>query len=176
MMSRWKSVDAETERSVAQFLAYETSLLDNHTLTDWLEVVTDDFTYKIPSTSTPADPTQSPWDEKFLIVDDTRDSIAKLWAFRQTPESRPYAWGESPPQRIRRFVTNLRVSPTDEQGAYQAESNVLLSFVRASEPVVLLPAGRTDLVREVDGELKLARRVVRIDPTVVPTGHLRLIF
>lgn len=96
-MSRWKSVDAETERRVTQFLAYETSLLDNHRLTDWLDVVTDDFAYKVPSTSTPADPAQSPWDEKFLVVDDTRDSIAKLWAFRQTPESRPYAWGEPPP-------------------------------------------------------------------------------
>jgi 3-phenylpropionate/cinnamic acid dioxygenase small subunit len=175
-MSSWRSVDAETERRVAQFLAYETSLLDNRRLTDWLDVVTDDFMYKIPTTSTPEDPTQSPWDEKFLIVDDSRDSIAKLWVVRQTPGSRQYAWGESPPQRIRRFVTNLRVSLTDEKGVYLAESNVLLSFVRASEPVVLLPAGRTDLVREVDGELKLARRVVRIDPTVVPTGHLRLIF
>jgi 3-phenylpropionate/cinnamic acid dioxygenase small subunit len=116
------------------------------------------------------------WDEEFLVVDDTRDSIAKLWAVRQTPGSVKFAWGENPPQRVRRFVTNLRVSPTDEKGAYLAESNVLLSFVRASEPVIVLPAGRTDLVREVDGGLKLARRMVRIDLTVINTGHLRLIF
>ena len=161
---------------IEDFLVYETSLLDARRLADWINVTTEDFTYKVPITSTSSDLNAQPWSEDYLVVDETKDSIAKLWLVRQTPAGWASAWGENPAQRIRRFVTNTRITKGDEPQSYVAHSNVLLSFVRESEAVVLTPAERVDLVRVIDGEVLLAKRLVLIDTTVVKTGHLRLIF
>ena len=161
---------------IEDFLVYETSLLDARRLADWINVTTEDFTYKVPITSTSSDLNAQPWSEDYLVVDETKDSIAKLWLVRQTPAGWVSAWGENPAQRVRRFITNTRITQADEPHSYAAHSNVLLSFVRESEDVVLIPAQRIDLVRVIDGGIQLAERLVLIDTTVVKTGHLRLIF
>jgi PAH dioxygenase small subunit len=165
-----------SHQQIIDFLLFETSLLDERRLEDWLKVVSDDFTYKIPVTSTPEGLNSEAWSEDFLVVDETKDSLTKLWLVRQTTKGWNTAWGENPIQRVRRFLTNTRISQADEPDSYVAKSNVLLSFVRESEPVVLVPAERIDLVRVTDGEMRLVRRLVKIDTSVIETGHLRLIF
>jgi 3-phenylpropionate/cinnamic acid dioxygenase small subunit len=168
--------DSIAHQQVIDFLLHETSLLDERRLQDWLQILSEDFTYKIPVTSTPEGLSSQAWSEDYLIVDETKDSLTKLWLVRQTPKGWGAAWGENPAQRVRRFVTNTRISQSDESDSYVAKSNVLLSFVRESEPVILVPAERIDLVRGTAGGMRLARRLVKIDTSVVRTGHLRLIF
>lgn len=165
-----------SRQDIVDFLMYETSLLDARRLKEWLDLVSDDFTYKVPVTSTPASLEGQAWSDDYLVVDETKDSIAKLWLVRHSPDSWDFAWGENPAQRVRRFVTNTRISPGKETNTHVANSNVLMTFVRESEPVVLMPAERIDVVRHVDGQMQLASRVVKIDTSVIRTGHLRLIF
>jgi 3-phenylpropionate/cinnamic acid dioxygenase small subunit len=125
---------------------------------------------------TPDNPTADPWSTASPVLDETKDSLERLWAVRYMPEHVEYAWGENPPQRVRRFVTGLRVSVGESPGEYLTESNLLLSFVRQSDPVTLVPAGRVDVVREEDGVMKLASRIVHLDQTRMTITHMRLVF
>jgi 3-phenylpropionate/cinnamic acid dioxygenase small subunit len=169
-------VDQHTEQAIEQFLRRETILLDKRRFTEWLDVVTDDFTYVVPTPVTHDNPARDPWSDTSVILDETRASLEALWFVRYKPEHFEFAWGENPPQRTRRFVTAYSVTPAETVGEYIVESNLLLTFVRQSDPVTVVPAGRVDTVRETDGGYKLARRVVHIDQTVQTLTHMRLIF
>jgi phthalate 3,4-dioxygenase subunit beta len=179
MATTQPEIDQATHWRVSQFLLEETSLLDRREIATWIELLTDDFRYEIPVPITPDNPGRTPWMEGAFLVEETRDSLANLWAKRLEPKFVEYAWGENPPQRVRRFVTGVRITPEPQAEAdtFRVDANVLLTYARQSDPVVLLPAGRVDLVRVDDGGTpRLARRTVHLDATVVTTTHLRLLF
>lgn len=161
---------------VIDFINEEARLLDNRRFDEWLGLVTHDFTYAIPVTMTLDDPNASPWIDGSFVLNETRDSIANLWIKRYMTTTYDVAWGENPPQRVRRFISNTIVETSGTPGEHSVTSNVLLSFVRQSDPVTLVPAARLDRLREVDGMLRLARRVVHLDQSMLTTTHMRLIF
>lgn len=160
---------------VEEFYANETALLDARDLTNWLELVTDDFTYRVPTPSTTDTASRSPWNEKFLILDETKASIRDFWAIRYSPDLVEFAWGENPGQRTRRFVTAVRVAVGENEGELEVAANVLLGFSRESEPTQFITAGRKDVLRRNGDELLLAKRTVYMDQRVITTGHLRLV-
>ena len=164
------------QERIARFMAYESFLLDATRYGEWLELLTEDFLYQVPVPFTSDDPNEAPWRSDVLLLDESRDSLEKLWFRRHDPASFGHAWGENPRQRVRRFVTNVLITPDGEPNSYRVTSNVLLSFVRQSDPASFVPAGRVDLVRETDAGLRLARRMVYLDQTVITTTHMRLIF
>jgi 3-phenylpropionate/cinnamic acid dioxygenase small subunit len=100
--------------------------------------------------------------------------IAKLWTMRYPTDLVQFAWGGNPLQRTRRFMSAIRIRPLESQ-SYGVQANVLLSFAREAEPIILMPAGRRDVLRRVGDTMKLASRVVFIDQRILTTGHLRII-
>jgi phthalate 3,4-dioxygenase subunit beta len=167
--------DDATHSQVERFLYHEAYLLDSRRYREWLELLTEDFGYRVPVPVTRDNPTLAPWDEGTYIVDETRASLANLWVRRHEPEFIEYAWGENPPHRTRHFITNVRVSHLDGE-RLAVEANVLLSVTRLSDPPSLTPAGREDvLVRAPGGALNLRSRRVRLDQTLIGTTHMRLI-
>jgi phthalate 3,4-dioxygenase beta subunit len=169
-------VDLETYFRLHQFCMHETKLLDQHRLHDWLDLLAPEFMYRIPIPVTRDNPALAPYAADAFLVEESRDSIANLWVRRFEPEFFEYAWGENPPQRTRRFVTNLAFEVAEGNDAYVATSNVLLSFARQSDPVVLVPAGRVDRIEAGDGDYRLASRTVYIDQTVQTLTHMRILF
>lgn len=176
MLAFAPAIDQDAHWRISQFLLYETSLLDARRLTDWLDVVAPDFRYRIPVPVTKDNPELAPYATNAFLVEETRESIETLWVKRYEPEFFEYAWGENPPQRIRRFVTNTVIRPAEEPGTYLANSNVMLSFARQADPVVLVTADRVDTIREEPEGLRLAGRTVLLDETVVKLTHMRVIF
>ncbi|MFC9835548.1 aromatic-ring-hydroxylating dioxygenase subunit beta [Rhodococcus sp. NPDC127530] len=170
------TVDPATRQRIADFHLFETALLDDRRLNDWIELLTEDFSYEIPTPYTPDNPNLPPWSDGTYIIHENKPSLKVLWADRFSPHNFEFAWGENPVQRVRRFVTNIQVHAGEKSGEYVVRSNIMLSFARQSDPVALVPAGRVDLVREVDGELKLAQRIVHLDQTLMTITHMRLIF
>jgi hypothetical protein len=55
-------------------------------------------------------------------------------------------------------------------------SNLLFSFARQSDPLILVSGERADTIRENGDGLLLARRVVYLDQSVQTLTHLRQIF
>ena len=175
MLTAEGDLDQSTDYRVQRFLAHETTLLNARQFHEWLDLLTDDFVYRVLVPYTPENLLRDPWIDDAFLLDENRDSLRNLWGVRYSPEVIGYAWGENG-QRVRRFVTGSYVTTGEGPGLYAVQSNVLLSFARQSDPVVFVPACRLDVVREENGELRLSRRLVHIDQTIVTTTHLRMVF
>jgi len=91
-----------------------------------------------------------------------------------------FAWAEEPPSRLRHFITNIRAgevreTPSGEES--DVRSNLLLFRSRWDDPEhVVLSAERRDVLRRVDGEWKLAKRVVILDSATLPTMNISFFF
>lgn len=153
---------------VLAFLYAEADALDNRRHVEWLEMLTGDVVYRMPVRVTAAYTLEDSLLADMHHFDEDRYSLEKRVARFETE----HAWTEDPPSRTRRFVTNVRAFelPDDE---LEALSSVLLFRSRgdANEPS-LISAGRRDVLRRVDGDLKLARRDIAVDEAVLRTQNL----
>jgi ethylbenzene dioxygenase beta subunit len=171
------SISAEREREIDSYYRRETRLLDQNDLAAWLELVTENFVYRVPVPIIRDSEQEPGHSDQSFIVDENQQSLANLWVPRQRePQQRKLAWGEYPMQRVRRFVTNIVCCGTRERPEeYEVEANVLVSSARMTEPVVLMPALRRDILRRESAALKLARREVLFDSPVMGSTHMRFI-
>lgn len=148
---------------VEDFLYREALLLDEWRLDEWLALLTDDATYRVPSNDAPdADPANA----LFLIADDIhriRGRVARL--------KDPHAHAEFPHSRTRRLVTNVRVETVpgslsaaeSEPGTVLVEANfAVYRFRRGGQESAYVGRYRYSL-RRVDGKLRIARREAILD-------------
>jgi p-cumate 2,3-dioxygenase beta subunit len=90
-----------TREAIENFLYEEAALLDAWRLEEWLDLLTEDATYEIPSTDTPdGDPKRT----LSIIADD----ISRIRSRVQQLLGKT-AWAENPPSRTRRLITNVRI-------------------------------------------------------------------
>lgn len=162
-----RTVDDETYRTVREFLYEEARLLDEREFESWLELLTQDVEYTIP---TRVNQEGGESDRGTLPSQhDNRHRLAKRIERLRTD----YAWAEQPPTRTRHMISNILVSPGDEEDELDVES-VLFLFVNRADTgeteTYLLSGQRKDTLRWVDGELKLADRTVLFDHTTLPVG------
>ncbi len=84
-----------------------------------------------------------------------------------------HAWTEDPPSRTRHFVTNVRTFRRPRGDDLRVESALLLFRSRGdTREADLLSAGRTDLLRATADGLRLARREITVDESVLRTQNL----
>jgi 3-phenylpropionate/cinnamic acid dioxygenase small subunit len=84
------------------------------------------------------------------------------------------AWSEVPPVRYRHFIAGVRVRVM-APGTYDVRSNALVTATRQSDQSNLLALERFDVVEEVDGRLRLCRRFVVPETTVLEFAQLRVV-
>ena len=169
------AADDETFANVSRFYGRETALLDAHDYARWIPLLEPEFVYRIPVTVTRDDPSQSPFVAGAYLLDESRDSLANLWARRLEPDHIDFSWGEVPLQRVRRFVSVLSVADTGRADEVSVTSNVLVAVVHQSDPVVMTAAGRHDILRRRGDGWGLVERTVHLDESVVRLPHLRMV-
>ena len=162
---------------VEEFLFREAELLDENRLREWLELLTDDVRYQVPiriSKEQGVEPGITGVAADGYHLDEDRASLE----MRVERVETGFAWAEDPPSRLRHFVTNVRIEPPPEgEDEMAVRSNVLVYRSRWDRPQYdLLSAERRDRLRPVDGDWKLARRVVILDSTALPTHNLSFFF
>ena len=151
-----------------QWLVDEAYLLDAQHYADWLDLLADDIHYIMPVRVTTAR------GAGFDSLADMGHFDENMYALRKRVQrlATDHAWTEDPPSRTRHFVTNIRTFRhlTSE---LRVESALLLFRSRGDtrEPD-LISAGRTDLLRETGDGLKLARREILVDESVLRTQNL----
>jgi phthalate 3,4-dioxygenase subunit beta len=153
---------------VVDFLYQEAELLDERRHEEWLELLTGDVRYVAPVRVTTAHTLADSTLSGMAHFDEDRYSLTK----RVQRFATEHAWAEDPPSRTRRYVTNVRVyqSPDHE---LTARSNVLLFRSRGDlHEHDLLSATRTDVLRVGDDGLRLARRDILLDESVLRTQNL----
>lgn len=80
---------------------------------------------------------------------------------------------ESPRTRTRRFVTNIRLSPSSGPDLVHGSSYLLLTRSRGlGADLELLPCERRDELVRIDGRLRLRRREVLVDQATLGLVHL----
>ena len=142
-----------SRQTIEDFLYEEAALLDEWRLDEWLELLTNDATYEVPSTDTPdGDPQHT----LFLIADDKtriRSRVAQLLG--------KSAWAENPPSRTRRMISNVRVRPIDGEAMY-VSANFVVYRLRFEQMDTYVGRYEYTLVQQ-DGRLKIRARKAILD-------------
>jgi len=151
-----------------QFLVEEAALLDAANYGGWLELLCEDIRYVMPVRVTTAR------GAGFDSLADMGHFDEDMYALRKRVQrlATDHAWAEDPPSRTRHFVTNVRTF-RDAGDDLRVESALLLFRSRGdTREADLISAGRTDLLRATADGLRLARREITVDESVLRTQNL----
>lgn len=171
---RPRSVEPEIRTEIEEFLALDSELLDDRRYHEWVQLVTETFTYQVPTPRTPDSPFKPHYDDRVLLIDESRWSLATQWFRRFDEDIYEMAWGENPPIRFRHFVTNVRARNGALPDSYEVRSNVSVVATRQSDAPKYLTGERTDtLVRQGD-VLMLQHRWVVLDQVLIDFPQLRV--
>nr|WP_281722846.1 aromatic-ring-hydroxylating dioxygenase subunit beta [Nitrosomonas nitrosa] len=161
-------------RDCARFLVAEAAALDRREFQDWLTLLSRRIDYAIPVRVTHSLGKEFS-DSAFFMKEDFGSLILRLKRLESA-----YAWAENPPTRTRRLVSNFRLltqdSPVDaaREGIMVASNFAVLCY-RGDETVPKILSGeRQDLLVREEGQLKLAKRLVLLDSTVIGLGSLSI--
>jgi 3-phenylpropionate/cinnamic acid dioxygenase small subunit len=165
---------------VEQFYYTEAELLDDGRFTDWLDLLADDLDYWMPTRTNRLRRQQAlsiSARGEAAFYDETKESLA--WRIRRFDSG--MAWAEDPPSRTRHLVTNVVVNHVDsDQGTGQdlaARSAFLVYRNRLEREENVFAGCRTDILRRSpDGGLKIARRVILLDQSVLLAKNISTFF
>lgn len=145
------AIDVDLLRRVEQVLFCEARLLDEHEVEAWESLWDDDAVYWIPANGDDIDPTR-----QMSIVFDNRARIATR--VKQLLTGKRHS--QSPPSRLRRFVTNVELLDSTDV-LVVAAANILVYESRFGR-VRFWAARTTYHLRDRDGVLRLVTKEVRL--------------
>ena len=143
-----------TQAEVEELLFREAALLDEWHLDEWLELLTADARYEVPSNDRPdADPANT----LFTVADD----MARIRG-RVTRLKDKNAHAEFPRSRTRRLISNVRIVGTNAS-ELRVEANFVVYRFRRDESVREYVGRYRYVLRAEGGSLKIARRQAVLD-------------
>jgi len=155
-----------------QFYIREAWLLDERRFDEWLDLFTDDVLYFMPRRKNvrrrESDREVTSLGDLALIEDDKR-----YLQMRVARLESGMAWAEDPPSRTRHLIGNLVVEPRDN-GDVQAKTAFLVYRSHLETDQQLLAGSREDVLRQVDGAWKVARRTIVLDANVLLDKNLSI--
>ena len=159
---------------VEQFLYDEAALLDARKYREWLSLLTDDIHYWMPIRRTV---TKSDLEFEFTrpgdmaFFDDDRGTLE----IRVKKLEASSAWSEDPPSRSRHFVSNVRIVDVVDKDV-TVDVSFHLYRTRLNTEIDSWVGRRTDVLRRCDGKLKLAKRHMFLDQTVILSKNMSTLF
>lgn len=157
---------------VTHFLYVEAELLDNSRYSDWFALFSEDVRYWMPVRTTRFLAAGKGFDEEMALIDDNYVSL-KTRAKRLESDA---AWAESPPSRTRHFITNVMVKDGAHAGEVAVSSCFLVTRTRSDRDYQFFTGVREDTLRRVENSLRIARRKILIDQTVITNTNLSILF
>ncbi len=155
-------VGMEAYFAIQRFLFVEAGLLDRREYQSWLAFLTEDVTYRVLAYVN-RDADLGPL--AYAIID---EPAFRLKARVEQILNAKLTHAENPPTLTRRFVSNVLAAAGERDGEYVVTSNLLVYRTRPNISEGALYAGeRTDILRRVEGTLRIARREVRLDQSVL---------
>jgi 3-phenylpropionate/cinnamic acid dioxygenase small subunit len=167
-------MDEALRRQIEDFYYLEAELLDERKLREWLELFTDDARYWMPIRHNPLERVEditrelSRPGEGYYFDDSKKDlrlRVERLYAKN--------AWAEMPPSRTRHFISNIRIK-NDDGSDIEVHSNFLAYRTRMETDQDSFVGMRKDILRRIDGGLKIARRTVILDQAVLAAKNISI--
>jgi len=172
---------ADELREIEQFLYQEAFLLDERRFEEWLALFTDDARYWMPTrrtvakavvnASTEVEEELVPEGQLGWFDDSKLTLLARVMRLRGG-----IAWAEDPPSRTRRLISNVHVEPADGEGEYRVRSYFLLHRTRHQMQREQFIGCRNDVLRREGDALRIARREIVLDETVLASPNLSIFF
>jgi 3-phenylpropionate/cinnamic acid dioxygenase small subunit len=160
---------------VSEFLYREADLLDERRYTEWLELLTDDFTYSMPLRLNVAHADAdtkgtTKTGEDVCWFDEPKETIAQ----RVTQLQTGLHWAEEPVSRVAHLITNIRIKEVGGDEV-RLSSRFLVYRNRVADETDVLVGRREDTLRRdpLDG-WKVARRYLLLDQTVLLAKNLSI--
>lgn len=175
--------DPGIEREVERFLYREARLLDERRYREWLKLFTKDLRYWMPvrSNRLSEGPHETWAIEKELTGEHEVayfDDDLELLRRRIKRFESGMAWAENPPSRTRHLVTNVdvQVEVGSNVEEYLVRSYCLVYQSRLDTNVSIYTGERFDLLRRIEGSLKISRRKIILDCSTLAVGNLSILF
>lgn len=171
--ARAARVDDAVYLQVQRFLYEEAELLDTGRFDDWLQLLTDDVSYRMPVTVTRERGDLPAYASDMEIMSESIQSLR----FRVDRLKTEFAWAEDPPSRTRHMITNVIVVRGDDDSEVFARSCFCVFWSRGSSPHGELFVGRREdhLVR-VEGKWRLAGRELFLDTATLSANGVTILF
>lgn len=151
---------AELQQEVAAFLYREARLLDTEQWDEWLALMHEDVHYWMPGIENRRREDKLgaySADHMAYFDDHLRDLTRRVSRFNQVS-----AWAENPPTRNVHMVTNIEVFADEVEDSYVVHSCVFSVRSRGLNEHFEIVARREDVLRRVEGQLRIYRRKILI--------------
>jgi 3-phenylpropionate/cinnamic acid dioxygenase small subunit len=157
---------------VVEHLYDEAQLLDTLELREWQKSFTEDIAYQAPVQITRRRSEKQPALRTMMHLFENYGSMElRIHKVQDTA----VCWAEEPNSRTRRLITNVLVNKTTQEDEIAVCSYFLLTRNRfEASDSQLLSGERRDRFRLVDGQLKLARREIQLDMSVLSMPNLAI--
>ncbi len=156
---------------VNQFYTREARLLDAEDYDAWLETMTEDVSYWMPTRENLFRRDEAALDEQRMNF--YRESLTSL-RVRTHRLKTGTAWSENPRTRYRHLITNVEVEAGDAPDTYRASSNFLIYRNRLERDESWMVGAREDVLLRVEDKLRLAKRTVLIDQNSLLSKNLNV--
>src|SRR5262245_40683435 len=157
---------------LTQFYIREAWLLDERQFQEWLELFTDDVLYFMPRRKNvhlrEADREVTRLGDLAVVEDDKR-----YLQMRVARLESGMAWAEDPPSRTRHLIGNL-VAELRDNGEVAAKTAFIVYRSHLETDQQLFAGCRDDVLRQVDGAWKIARRTILLDANVLLDKNLSI--
>jgi 3-phenylpropionate/cinnamic acid dioxygenase small subunit len=162
-------------RDLEEFLYAEAELLDERRFTEWLDLLTDDVRYWMPMRRNVKHGEQE--------RENTREQQDMNWfdegkaTLRQRVQQilTGVHWAEEPLSRVCHMVTNVQlvhVTPAE----VTVKSRFLIYRNRLQDETDFFVGRRQDVLRRVEEQWKIARRMILLDQNVLLAKNLTVFF
>jgi 3-phenylpropionate/cinnamic acid dioxygenase small subunit len=162
-------------REVEDLYYAEADFLDERDYDKWLDLLTEDIVYWMPLRK------NVPWEERDRDITAEND-IAWMHDDKATLTKRVRQiqtgihWAEEPLSRVSHLITNVRladpVTNLDESAVLTVKSRFFVYRNRLETETDLLVGRREDVLKRIDGTLRIARRKIIIEQSVLMAKNL----
>jgi 3-phenylpropionate/cinnamic acid dioxygenase small subunit len=168
------------KHEVEDFLYREADLLDERRYEEWLDLFTEDARYWMPMRrNVPGDEPEREFTRQGADVnwfDEGKETLTR----RVKQILTGVHWAEEPPSRICHMVSNVQILQASPAGPSPTEVAVKSRFLvyrnRVETETDFLVGKREDLLRQRDGQWRIARRKIVLDQSVLLTKNLTVFF
>lgn len=164
-------VSAELYLEITNLLNQEAFCLDNGMYKEWLDLLAEDLTYQMPLRETVEGVGVTNIATDIDFYHETKTSLT-------TRVNRLYtksAWVENPATRQRHFVSNIMIEGTSNPNEYKVRSYFLFKRSRGSQhEIEQLFGERNDIIRKIDNQWKIAKRLIKPDQAVITTMNMSM--
>jgi 3-phenylpropionate/cinnamic acid dioxygenase small subunit len=157
---------------VLRFLYHEAELLDTGRFDEWLDLLTEDVTYRMPVTVTRERSDLPIYATDMEIMSESIHSLR----FRIERLKTEFAWAEDPPSRTRHMITNVTVHPRGSEGEVVAKSYFSVFWSRGIEAKGDFFVGhREDRLVRPAGAWRLAARDLYLDTATLSANSVTIL-